>query len=339
MALRAATLEDVAKLSGVSKSTVSRILSAKSGDNIPFSEDTQSRVRQATERLGYRPSRIARGLLKSHTGIIGLVIPSVRDSFFPSVTSAIEERLAEQSYSVLLANTQGSSATEREKIDDLLAWRVDGLIIAPAQETSDAGFYWELWRQQVPFVLIDRFFPDTPFPTVTTDDRDGARRAVEHLVARGARRIACVGGAMEISTNRIRAAAYRDALIRSGLLPSEKFIIESDSSASGGQDAVQKLLRLDPRPDAVFCMSDVIAAGAMEACLNAGVRVPEDLAIVGYADLDYSHLLRIPLTTIRQPTDQVGATAARVLLSRLSDSAGSGPQEVLPVELVIRASA
>jgi LacI family transcriptional regulator len=339
MAHQAATLDDVAKLSGVSKSTVSRILSAKPGDDIPFSDETQAKVRMATARLGYRPSRIARGLLKSRTGIIGLVVPSVQDSFFPSVTSAIEERLAAAGFSVLLANTRGAAAVEKEKIDELLSWRVDGLIIAPAQETTDAGFFWDIWRQQVPFVLIDRVFPDTPFASVTTDDAQGARLAVEHLIARGARHIACAGGPMGVSTCRVRSAAYRDTLIHNGMLPQEDYVIDVPSTAAGGRDAVKRLLQLDPRPDALFCFSDMLAAGAMAACLESGLRIPDDLALVGYADLEYSDLLRISLTTVRQPCDLLGQTTADLLVARLSSSSDPAPHKTVPVELVVRASA
>ena len=188
------TLDNVARLAGVSKSTASRILAAQPGDPIPFAAATQEKVRKACQVLGYRPSKLARGLTGNRTGMIGLIVPSVMDSFFPSVTSVIEACLAEQGYAIILANTSGNSEVEQEKIEDLLAWRVDGLIIAPAQETGNAGPYWDLWRREVPFVLIDRHFPDTPFHSVVTDDHAGAAMAVEHLLSTGRKRIAAVGG-------------------------------------------------------------------------------------------------------------------------------------------------
>jgi len=339
MAHTPVTLDDIARLSSVSKATVSRILSAKSGVPIPFAADTQERVRAAAQRLGYRPSRIARGLITSRTGIIGLVIPSIQDSFFPSVTSVIEEYLASVGYSVLLANTRGSASTEKEKIDELLSWRVDGLIIAPAQESMDAGPYWDLWRQQVAFVLLDRTFPDTPFASVTTDDASGSSAALEYLIRSGKTRIACAGGPMILSTCRVRRTAYQETLIRHGILPRSEYIIETPSTLEGGRIAVERILSQDPRPDALFCFSDLLAAGAMQACLDHRLRVPQDLAIVGFADLAYSSLLRVPLTTVRQPCDLIGHTIARALLERLTECPGPPEQHVLPVELIVRESA
>ena len=171
------TLEDVANLAGVSKSTVSRILAAPKGLRVPYTPETQKKVWDASTKLGYKPSKLARGLTMARTGIIGLTVPSLTDSFFPIVTSAIETRLAAEGYSVILANSNANSQTERAKIDDLLSWHVDGLIIAPTQEAGGAGLFWELWRRGTPFVLIDRTFPETPFCSVSTEDEAGAEMA------------------------------------------------------------------------------------------------------------------------------------------------------------------
>ncbi len=205
MANGKARLEDVARLAGVSKSTASRILATAEGDYSPFAALTQSKVRDAATLLGYRPCKIARGLTQSRTGSWACD-PSVTDSFFPGVTSVIETRLARDGYNVILANTHSDSATERAKIEGLLDWRVDGLIVAPAQETGDAALYWDLWRQKVPFVLLDRTFSDSPFCSVTTDDYAGAVQVVEHLLSLGKRRIALARGSLTVWANRQRHA-------------------------------------------------------------------------------------------------------------------------------------
>ena len=332
------TLEDVARLAGVCKSTASRILGSNSGDRIPFAGKPQERVRQAAERLGYTPSKLARGLSRTRTGIVGLVIPSVKDSFFPSVTSSIERRLAAKGFNVILANTGADSKVERAKILDLLSWRVDGLVIAPSQEGGDATVFWELWQKKVPFVLIDRTFAQTPFYSVTTDDHVGAVSAVDHLLSVGCKRIASAGSRLEVSTNRVRHAGYVDALIAHGILPDKRHAITVEATLEGGRQALAQCLAMSPRPDALFCFSDIVAAGALEACLQQGVRVPEDLAIVGYADLEYSHMLRVPLTTVRQPTDLIGRTAADLLLSQLENESPVETQIRLPVELLVRDS-
>jgi DNA-binding LacI/PurR family transcriptional regulator len=332
------TLDDVARLAGVSKSTVSRILSAEAGKPLPYTASTQDSVRRAAQMLDYTPSKLARGLTQSRTGMIGLVIPSVEDSFFPSLTSIIETRLAQDGVNVVLANTHNDSTAERDRIEDLLSWRVDGLIIAPAQQTADAEPFWSLWRRQIPFVLIDRCYPHTPFCSVVTDDHAGSARVVEHLLALGRRRIARAGGPLVVSTNQFRHAGYVEALVRHGVPLDDRLVVEAPSTEEGGREAVDRVLRLDPKPDALYCFSDLMAAGAMEECLRRGVRIPQDLALVGYADLPYSALLRVPLTTVRQPREEIARRAAELLLSRMARQIPDEHQIRVPVELIVRAS-
>lgn len=328
----------MARLAGVSKSTASRILATAEGDYSPFAAQTQSKVRDAATLLGYRPCKIARGLTQSRTGFVGLVIPSVTDSFFPGVTSVIETRLARSGYNVILANTHSDSATERAKIEGLLDWRVDGLIVAPAQETGDAALYWDLWRQKVPFVLLDRTFSDSPFCSVTTDDYAGAVQVVEHLLSLGRRRIALARGSLTVWANRQRHAGYTETLIRHGIIPNTTLEMEVQPDESGGREAAALISAMDPRPDSLFCFSDHVAVGAMEACLAAGIRIPEDLALVGYADIDHAPVLRVPLTTVRQPRDLLGESAATMLMQQMRDGEPSSANVKLPVELVVRES-
>jgi LacI family transcriptional regulator len=340
MASSIPTLEDVANLAGVSKSTASRILAQRHNPvkKIPFAAETQSKVIAAVEKLGYKPSKLARGLTMAKTGIIGLVIPSLTDSFFPFVTSAIETRLTEAGYSVILVNTNAHSTLERTRVDDLLSWQVDGLIVAAAQETGDAGLFWELWQREIPFVLVDRRFPNTPFYSVTTDDEVGAQLAVEHLIARGCRRIARVSGSpMTVSTNHQRQAGYVATLMRHGILPRSDYMIDVHFNEEEKRQALDRILALDPRPDGVFCFSDLAAFDIIETCDQYGIRVPEELAVVGYSDFPQAGLLKISLSTIRQPRSLLGRTAAEMLLARMEKK--EQPAQVdLPVELIVRQS-
>jgi LacI family transcriptional regulator len=337
MANGSVTLSDVANVANVSKSTASRILGANPRKKVPFSSETRQRVCDAAARLGYRPSKLARGLSSSKTGIIGLVIPSLIDSFFPEVATAVETYLAERGYSVILANTNAHSETERRKVEDLLSWHVDGLIVAPAQEMGVVGQFWELWRNKVPFVLIDRVFPQTPFGSVTTQDDAGAVLAVEHLLGLGRQRIARAGDALDISTCRLRHTGYTTALMRHGIMPSPDYALEVPSSEEGGRIAVRKILAMTPRPDALFCFSDYIAIGVLDACRAEGVRVPDDLAVVGFADLPHSGLLKVGLTTVRQPCKELGRRAAEMLIDCMEKKC-EPVQVALPVELVVRES-
>jgi len=282
------------------------------------------------------PASLARGLTTAKTNMIGLVIPSVRDSFFPSVTDAIETHLAKEGYNVILSNTGADSSIEQKKIEDLLAWRVDGLIIAPSQETQDASFFWQVWRSGVPFVLIDRYFPDTPFYSVTTDDYAGAAMAVEHLLSIGRRRIACIGGPLTVSANKLRHDGYVETLISHSILPDPNLF--ATSSAGDGAQAARHLIERKPRPDALFCFNDRAAVDAISVCLEMGIRIPEDLAIVGYADLEHSHILKVPLTTVRQPRNLLGKHASEMLLKLIAGDTPDPAQHKLPVELVVRDS-
>lgn len=338
MANGISTLDDVARLAGVSKSTASRILAVKKGQNIPFAGDTQERVRQAASLLGYRPSKLARGLTKARTGIVGLVMPSIKDSYFPSVTSIIEAKLAEEGISVILCNTNGNSGIERAKIEDLLSWHVDGFVIAPSQETGDSGIFWELWRRKTPFVLIDRTFSQSPFYSVTTDDYSGASMAIEHLLSIGRTRIAEARSTFLISTVATRHGGYTDTLMKHGIIPDPSYSIEVPPSEEGGHMVIDQMMKLDPKPDAVFCLSDIVAIGALEECLKRGIRVPEDIAICGFADLKHSDMLRVPLTTIRQPQALLGETAAQMLLDQMNGKTPEVAQVKLPVELMVRDS-
>jgi LacI family transcriptional regulator len=333
-----ATLDDVAHLARVSKSTASRILRVRPGEPSPFDPATRERVVRASETLGYVPSRLAQGLTGARTGIIGLTIPSIEDSFFPAITAVIEERLAERGFNIILADTGGRSATERMKVEELLAWRVDGLIVAPSQEDADPALFWEMWRRKVPFVLIDRTFPGTPFPSAVTDDEAGAAMAVDHLVSLGRRRIARVGGPLTIETNRLREQGYREALVRRGILPDPRLAVDVPATVEGGRAAAARLLADGARPDAVFCFSDLVAVGVMEECLRRGAAIPGEIALVGYADLDPSGMLRVPLTTVRQPKRLLGTTAADLLLGLLDGGPPAEGRTVLPVELVVRPS-
>ena len=274
----------------------------------------------------------------ARTGIIGLVVPTFTDAFFPKVISAIEAPLVEAGYSVILADSNADSQIEQARIHDLLTWRVDGLIIAPSQSNGQAGLFWELWRREIPFVTIDRTFPETPFCSVSTDDETGVAMAVDHLVAAGRARIAWAGGGSPtISTTRLRQAGYAAGLIRNGILPVPDYALSLPASESGGRQAVERILALNPRPDAVICFSDNVALGLLEACVHHGIRVPEDLAVVGYADLPFAGMLKVSLTTIRQPQALLGRRAVELLLKCMENKRHS-EQIVLPVELIVRES-
>jgi len=333
------TLEDVARLAGVSRATASRILSADDQSRIPFAQDTRERVRQAAIMLDYKPNRQARGLVSARTHIVGLLIPGMGESFSSSIVTVAQRELAALGYGVLLANTDSDNVMEQASIDEFLSWRVDGLLILPTQNTGDAEKLWLLWHKGIPFVLIDRLFAETPFYSVTTDDYSGAVMAVEHLLSVGRRRIAFATRPATVSTNRLRRAGYIDTLARHGVAFDPELVLNVPPSSEGGRIAVRELMQLSSPPDALFCCTDLVAVGAMEECMALDIRIPEDLALVGYSDLDFCRVLRSPLTTVHQPPALMAQCAARMLAQLMKGETPEVAQVKLPVSLVVRESA
>ena len=162
--------------------------------------------------------------------------------------------------------------------------------------------------------------------------------ATEHLLSIGRKRIGAAGGSRVVSTNRIRHSGYVDTLIRNGLIPDQRLTVEVPATEEGGCEALRKLLEIDPNIDAVFCFSDLVAIGVMMECLKQGIRIPDDIALVGYADLEHSCLLRVPLTTVRQPREQMGQCAAEMLIEQMDGKTPEVAQVKLPVELIVRES-
>lgn len=333
------TLIDVAKLADVSPSTASRVLRAGDGEKIPFSEETIKRVKEAAELLGYMPSRLARSLVSPKTGVIGMVVPGIGDSFAQDMIEGAQRELISKKYTLLLGNSMSSPDVEKTNIAELQSWRVDGLIILPTQESNDSSVFWDLWNRGYPFVLVDRTFINTPFYTVTSDDYSGAQMAIQYLISKGHKRIAFAARSTLVWTNRFRRKAYITTLLEHGIKPDPSLLVEIAPVIDGGREAIRRLFSLPNPPDALFCCADVVAAGAMDECVRLGIRVPNDLAIVGYSDLDYSGLLRVPLTTVHQPSRIMGEMAVKVLMDLLDGRKPDNVNTMVPVHLVVRESA
>jgi LacI family transcriptional regulator len=334
MAIR---MKDIARDLGVSVVTVSKVLR----NHQDISDETRQRVLKRMKELDYQPNLAARALVTGRTFTIGLVVPDLVHPFFSEVAKGLSIALRNRSYGLLISSSEENPELEREEIDRLLARRVDALIIASTQWTVESFRHIE--ERKRPYVLIDRCFAGLPANFVGVDDELVGSLATEHLISMGCRRIAHVRG-LEISTALGRLAGYRQALARHGFeVPTDYIQTASRSDDAGdisGHDAMLRLLSLEPRPDGVFCFNDPTAMGVLKAILDSGLRVPQDIAVIGCGNVRNSELLRVPLSSVDQDSAGIGRQAATLALS-LVESKGERPRPqtiLLSPRLVARES-
>lgn len=326
------TIRDVARLAGVSPGTVSRVLNGS--DRV--TPETTERVRAAIERLNYSPSAVARGLRVRATRVWGVVLADIENPFFTSAVRAIQDVAWAAGYSVVLCNSDEDPDNERRAVELLVAQRVAGVIVALASETSRT--LEPLFQAHTPVVAIDRRVPGAPVDTVLTDNREGARNATLHLVEGGYRRVACITGPRHLTTARDRLDGYLSALGMGGRAADPALVRHENFKEDGGYRATQELLALDVPPDAIFVANNLMTLGALEALDAAGLRVGEDIALVGFDDLPWSSLVRPRITTVAQPTYEIGRRAAELLVARVSGDAAPLREVILAPTLKVRES-
>ena len=330
----AVRMKDIAQDLGVSLMTVSKALRSHSD----ISEETRERVLRRMRELNYHPDWIARSMVTGRTYLVGLVLPDLMHSFFAEVAIAVAKKLQPLGYQVVVCNTVEDAAIEQRNLEVLIARKMDGLIIASAQRPRHLDIFKTLDSSGIPYVLIDRMLAGVKANYVGVRDQDLGAMATEHLSSEGCLRIAHIRGP-SVSTAAGRLRGYRQALEGAGIDVRTEYIVQGESGDSGGYDAMRKLLAIDPRPDGVFCYNDPVAAGAIKAALEAGLRVPEEIAIIGAGNVHYSDLLRVPLSTVDQSSSLIGDSAAQLLVECMDAKARPQPKRVLiPPRLVVRDS-
>ena len=328
------TIKDVARRAGVSAMTVSRVINSSPS----VSPDTRSRVELAIAELGYIPSRLARGLSAQRTGTLALIVPDVANPFFTLIVRGSEDVARRAGYRVLLCDTRADLDLEREVIDEMIAHRVEGILIAPVSDRSRDHLR-QLARFGVPFVLVDRTVPGLDADTVLGDSTGGARRLVEHLIALGHRRIGMITESGTVSTARDRRSGYEAALADAGLDVDPELLVEGSVDPDGGREGMRRLLELDRPPTAVFTVNNLVALGAIEAVRAAGREVPDDVALVCFDDIEYASRLHPFLTVMEQPAETFGTLGTQLLLERIERRAGKQRRTVvLPGQFVVRRS-
>jgi DNA-binding LacI/PurR family transcriptional regulator len=327
-------LKDVAQRAGVSVSTVSRVLTGSPLVN----EETRVRVQQAIDALDYRPSRVARRLRgdTASARLLGLIVPDIQNPFFAELVRGVESEAQRHGYLVFLGNSDEDAAKERRYIDLMRAESVDGLLLPASSDSAQAVA--ELARQGLPVVCVDRRLPRASLDTVIADNVHGARIAVDHLLQLGHRRIGFVEGRPELSTSQERLRGYRQALEEHGVAFDPALVREGDSRQAGGREMTAELLRLEQPPTALLVGNNLMTLGALETIHVMGLRIPDDVAIVGYDDIPWALAFNPPLTVVRQPAYEIGQRAAELLLQRIADPKRSTSLVMLQPELVVRQS-
>ena len=328
----AVTMQDIARGLNVSVVTVSKVLRNKG----KISVATRQKVLRRAKKLNYQANWIARSLVTRRTFTIGLLLPDFTHPFFAEIAKAIAETVRPHGYHVIISYFEENPELEKSEAESLLARQVDGLILASAQ--SGAGAFEQIQRRNTPFILIDRPIAGVQAGFVGADNQAIGQLATTHLIERGCRQIAHLRGP-DIGIAKGRMEGYRRTLAKHRLSLPSGYIVDAGYQDETGHEAMGKLLRASPRPDGVFCYNDPVAIGAMRAISEAGLRVPDDIAVVGAGNVHYSDFLAVPLTTVDQGTFEIGKQAANLLLEQISSKRKLRPKKILiEPRLVIRES-
>ena len=331
----AVTMKNIAQALGVSVVTVSKVMR----DHADIGPGTRQRVLDKAKELHYRPNLTARSLVTGQSYQVGVIVPTLLHPFFAEVLEGLASTMKQDGYAVMISSSMEDPAIEEAAIEQLLGHRMDGLIVASCS-TSPAQFQ-HLRDQEIPFVLIDRFFPEFKTNFVGVDDRAVGRMATEHLIAMGCKRIAHLRG-LEFTTGVGRFEGYKQALEKHGMKFNPDLV--SPYMTADGRDWQQSSIAMrnllaGKRPDGVFCYNDPMAIAAIDVALEAGLRIPQDIAFIGCDNLHYDGSLKASLSSMDHHSDQVGVRAAKLLLRILKDKAfRTTRQVVLQPSLVIRDS-
>ena len=325
-----ATIADVARVSGVSTTTVSHVLTGKR----PVAAATRDRVEQAVRTLEYRPNHVARNLRVGSSQMVAVVVPDITNPFYSQLTRGLADALGAP-YGSYVCSTDGSAVRERFFVEDAVARGVDGIVISSIDiesATFTAGR-----RFTTPMVCIGGSVDHPDVDLVLSADLEGSLAAVEHLIGSGATRIAMIAGPPPTATSRVDG--YRQALARADHELAPPLVVPGNFTRSGGRAAMLRLMREPVRPDAVFCANDLTAIGALDAARELGLRVPDDVRVVGFDDVDAASLISPALTTVANPAYESGWSAGHFLMDRLTGR-HRGPRRttVLPCRLVTRES-
>jgi LacI family transcriptional regulator len=334
MKKRPVSLKNLADELGISISTVSRALK----DNPIIGPELTQKIKDLAIARNYIPNPLAMGLLRQQTKMIGVIVPDLVTHFYSSIISGIEEVASENGYYILIASSNESIEKEKEAVKNLLKTRVEGIIACISQETSNFAHFENLIQNEIPLVFFDRVAESLKVPSVTVDGTKAAENVTRHFYENGCRRIAYISGPEHLNISKHRKEGYLSGLQKCGLQFNPELLVETNLNANDATFATQKLLGLKEIPDAIFGINDTVAFAAMKEIKKHKLRIPEDIALVGFTDEFHSTVVEPALTSVTHPTLQMGREAARLFFDQIEKGTGSTEVVVLPTNLVIRES-
>ena len=330
------TIDDVARMADVSKATVSAVLNDRPG----ISSHTREKVLHIVKKLNYRPNQIARSLSIQKTKSIGLVIKEIDNPFYAKIMKGVFDKCSDSGYTVLLGSSELTPAQEIKSIETLINQRVDGLIISPLQSAAyDFSYLADLIKNRYPFVTLGSII-NYQTNVVEINNVKAAYKAVSYLIQQKHSRIAYFAGPALSAHSFDRLEGYKNALIENNLPVAEDLVIPVGSNIEDGKRAGEDIFtRSSAYPSAVFCYNDLVAIGLIDSLFDAGIRVPEDVSVIGFDDIDFCRSVKIPLTTIHVPAHDIGAVAVDLVIQQIhSHSEPFNRRVILDAELVQRKS-
>ena len=299
-------------------------------------DELRAKVLEIVRKLDYHPNRMARSLREGRRKMIGVIIPDLQNPFLTGVVHGVEAVLYQAGYTLVLGHSDGFPEREQAHITGLRGEGAAGLILVP--DNGEGANYASLEAWDIPVVAVDRIPKGLKVDLVSTDHREGARMAVSHLIEHGYKDIALINGPRGFSVTRDRLAGYTDALNQAKIPMRDSLVVHSDFRQAGGETAMSHLLDMPKPPRAVLVGNNLMTLGALEAIHKRGIKIPDEISVVSFDDMPWAASLRPPLTAVAQPIEELGRTAAEMLLERLKDKNRVVRQIILPPSLILRAS-
>lgn len=316
MSKKIITIKDIAEKLNISTATVSRALRGSTD----IKRETKLAVMRVAKELDYHPNLLASSLSSKKSKILGVIVPTINRQFWSNSISGIEKCAFEHGYKVMIFQSSESYQKELEIVETLANSRVDGILMALSQETSTYDHIQSTIDRGIPVLLFERVCSEIQTSKIVTDDFNGAREVVEHLISRGKKRIAYLSGPMSLGVCEQRMKGFEQALKNHGIEPEPKLIIEThEFSFEIAENAMYRIWNQSPKPDALFCFADIFAIGALHACKRMGISVPDELAIAGFGNDDVGKFISPSLTTMSQPSFEIGKIAADLLLKEINE--------------------
>nr|WP_321222256.1 LacI family DNA-binding transcriptional regulator [uncultured Psychroserpens sp.] len=330
------TIKDIANVLNISPAAVSKALH----DDSRISAKTKDAVKRVAKELNYQPNHLASALRSGKSNLVGVIVPRTNSNFFSSVIENMEEVLNKEGYNIIITQSNESFKKECDNIDTLLFTQVDGIIASMANETVDLSHYEKIKSKGIPLILFDRGENDLNVDYIGIDDYNSSHIIIEHLISKGCKRIAHIGGyrRTRIFNNRIRG--YIDAINKYNLPNDDALLMESNLTLEDGRLKMEHLLTLDTPPDAVYVASDYAALGALQVLNEKHIKVPQDICLVGFGNEPFTSLVSPTITTIDQHSEQIGKIAAQTFIQRINTENWKPTlnKNILESRLIVRAS-